>query len=180
VREAVVDASVSAKWVVEEQYSAKAALLLQCDALHAPDHWHAEAVNVLWSKVVNGDLSPTDAEERMAVLLRAPVAGTPITGLMPRAFAISVSNAVTIYDSLYVALAEKRGIPLVTADRRLIRGISGDGALAKLIVWVGICHPDAAHAVPILATTPGNLVSTATDLRIISQDLCWRQANGGR
>lgn len=119
------------KWVVEEQHSAKAALLLQYDALHAPDHWHAE------SKVFNGDLSATDVQERMAVLLRAPVAGTPIAGLMPRAFAISVSNVVTIHDSLYIALAEKRGIPLVTADRRLIRCISSDAALAKLIVWVG-------------------------------------------
>jgi predicted nucleic acid-binding protein len=137
VREAVVDASVSAKWVVEEDHSGKAARLLQCDALHAPDHWHVEAVNVLWSKVFNGDLSATDAQERMTVLLRAPVDGTPIIGLMPRAFAISVSNAVTIYDSLYIALAEKRGIPLVTADRRLIRCISSDAALAKLMVWVG-------------------------------------------
>jgi predicted nucleic acid-binding protein len=50
---------------------------------------------------------------------------------------MSVSNAVTIYDSLYIALAEKRGIPLVTADRRLIRCISSDAAVAKLMVWVG-------------------------------------------
>jgi len=135
--EAVVDASVSAKWVIEEDYSANAALLLRYDALHAPDHWQAEAVNVLWSKVAKGDLTAADAQERMIVLLRAPVAGTPIAELMPRAFAISVACAVTIYDSLYIALAEKRNIPFVTADARLIRRIAGDVTLAGRMIWIG-------------------------------------------
>lgn len=137
MKEVVVDASVSAKWVVNEDYSAEAASLLQCDARHAPDHWQAEAANVLWSKVFRGDLTATDAHERMVVLLRAPVVGAPIADLLPRAFAISVGNAVTIYNSLYLALAEKRDIPFVTADQRLIRRISGDAALAKRVIWVG-------------------------------------------
>jgi predicted nucleic acid-binding protein len=137
VRQAVVDASVIAKWVVEEDHSAQAALLLAFDARHAPDHWRAEAVNVLWSKVFHGDLTATDAEERMTVLLRAPIIDTPIAALLPRAFAISVARMVTIYDALYVALAEQRDIPLITADERLIRRMSGDPALAKRMVWVG-------------------------------------------
>ena len=137
MKEAVIDASVSVKWVVEEDHSAKATLLLQCQSLHAPDHWQAEAVNVLWARVFKGDLAAADAEERMAVLLRAPIVGTPIATLMPRAFAISVAHMVTIYDSLYVALAEKLNIPLVTADERLVRRLSGDAALGKRVVWVG-------------------------------------------
>jgi predicted nucleic acid-binding protein len=137
VRQAVVDASVAVKWVVEEDHSAKATILLAFDACHAPDHWRAEAVNVLWSKVFRGDLTAADAEERMTVLLRAPVIGTPIADLMARAFAISVALTVTIDDSLYVALAEKRDIAMVTADERLIRRLSGDAALAKRMVWVG-------------------------------------------
>ena len=137
MRQAVVDASVAAKWVIAEDHSAQAALLLAFDALHAPGHWRAEAVNVLWSKVMQGDLTGEDAEERMSVLLRAPVIDTPIAALMPRAFAIAVALKVTIYDALYVALAEGRGIPLVTADERLIRRVSGDPGLAKRMVWVG-------------------------------------------
>jgi predicted nucleic acid-binding protein len=137
VREVVVDASVAAKWVIEEDHSAKAVLLLQCEARHAPDHWLAEAVNVLWSKVFRGDLTAADAQERMSVLLRAPVIGAPVTHLMPRAFAISVAQAVTIYDSLYVALAEKLDFPLVTADESLIRRMASDSALGKRVVWVG-------------------------------------------
>jgi predicted nucleic acid-binding protein len=44
---------------------------------------------------------------------------------------------VTVYESLYVALAEKRDIPMVTADERLIRQLSADAALARRVVWVG-------------------------------------------
>ena len=60
-----------------EEYSAQAALLLRCETLYAPDHWWAETINVLWSKVFKGDLTAADAEERMLVLLRAPVLGAP-------------------------------------------------------------------------------------------------------
>lgn len=137
MREVVVDASVAVKWVVEEAHSAKAALLLQCEARHAPDHWQAEAINVLWAKVFRGDLIAADAQARMEVMLRAPVVGMPIASLLPRAFAISVAHTVTITDSLYVALAEKRDLKLVTADKRLIRCLADDTALGQRMVWVG-------------------------------------------
>jgi len=137
LREVVVDAAVGVKWVVEEDHSAKAALLLQCEARHAPDHWLAESVNVLWAKVFRGGLAATDAAERMSVLLRAPVVGMPIDALMPRAFEISVAHSVTIDDSLYVALAEQRDIPLVTADQRLLRRLASDAEIARRLVWVG-------------------------------------------
>jgi predicted nucleic acid-binding protein len=142
VKEAVVDASVAAKWVVEEDCSANAALLLSYDTLHAPAHWRAEAVNVLWAKVFRGDLTAADAEERMLVLNCAPIVDAEIAGLVPRAFAISVAHSVTLSDSLYVALAEQRDIPLVTADKRLIRQLAGDANLRQRIVWVGSAEKD--------------------------------------
>ncbi|MBS0644719.1 MAG: type II toxin-antitoxin system VapC family toxin [Acetobacteraceae bacterium] len=135
--QAVVDASVAAKWVVQEAHSDRAALLLAFDARHAPDHWRVEAINVLWSKILHGDLTAADAEERMAVLSRAPIIETPIAILMPRAFQIAVAHMVTIHDALYVALAAQRDLPFVTADKRLIRRLSGAPALARLMVWVG-------------------------------------------
>jgi predicted nucleic acid-binding protein len=136
VTEIVVDASVAVKWVVEEEHSAEAIRLLSSDGLHAPAHWRAEAVNVLWAKVFRGDLTAVDAEERMLVLNRAPIVDAPIAPLMPRAFAIAVAHSVTIYDSLYVALAEQREVEFVSADMRLIRRLSGDSGLAKRMVWV--------------------------------------------
>ena len=137
MRRIVVDASVAAKWVIEEAHSPKAEILLAFDARYAPDHWRAEAVNVLWAKVFRGDLTPVDAEERMTVLLRAPILDTPIATLMPRAFSIAVACMVTIYDALYLALAEERDVGFVTADERLIRRMAGDPAWARRMIWVG-------------------------------------------
>ncbi len=133
----MIDASVAAKWVIDEKHSTQAVRVLDLEARHAPDHWLAETVNVLWPKVAAGDLTEADATERMAVLVRAPVIGAPLSGLMPRALAISVAHAVTIYDSLYVALAERLDIPLVSADVKLIRRLASNTAIAARTVWIG-------------------------------------------
>lgn len=132
----VVDASVAAKWVVEEAHSAAAARLLDCDSMHAPDHWLAEAANVLWSKVLKGDLEARDAGERMTALTRAPVTGAPVAGLLPRAWPIAVGHSVTIYDALYVALAVVRAVPLVTADEKLVRRFRGT-EFSDSVLWIG-------------------------------------------
>lgn len=137
MREAIVDAAVCAKWVVDEDHSEQAARLLDWDGLHAPDHWQAEAVNAIWSRVFKGELVTADAEERVAVLLCAPVRGTPIARLMPRAFALSVAHMITVYDTLYLALAEQLRLKLVTADQRLWRRASSDATLARQLIWVG-------------------------------------------
>ena len=132
----VVDASVAVKWVIEEAHSAEAVRLLDCEEIHVPEHWLAEAVNVIWSKVLKGELDVTDADERAAVLMRSPVIGTPIAGLMPGAFRVSVEFAVTIFDSLYVALTLDRDIPLVTADEKLVRRFRGT-PLSNRVLWIG-------------------------------------------
>jgi predicted nucleic acid-binding protein len=141
MREVVVDASVAAKWVVEERHSSEAARLLNYDALHAPAHWRAEAVNVLWAKVWRGDLTEAEAEERVRTLNGAPIIEASIAPLVPRAFTIAVAHSVTIYDSLYVALAEQLDVALVSADAKLIQCLSSDATPGKRMIWVGNVPP---------------------------------------
>jgi len=124
---AVVDASVAVKWVVEEPDSAAAAGLLAGTLLHAPAHWLAEAAHVVWWRALRGEFDRDDAAERVAVLGRAPVRSHDLAGLLPRAFALALAHRVTVYDSLYVALAERLGVKLVTADLRLIAAVGGGG-----------------------------------------------------
>ena len=123
---AVVDASVAVKWVVDEPDSAAAAGLLGGTLLHAPAHWLAEAANVVWWRAQRGEFDGEDAAERVAVLARAPVRSHDLPALLPRAFALALAHRVTVYDSLYVALAERLGVKLVTADLRLIAALGGD------------------------------------------------------
>ena len=47
----------------------------------------------------------------------------PSLPLMPRALRIAKQARIGVYDCLYVALAEREGCELVTADQRLINGL---------------------------------------------------------
>lgn len=137
MNEAVVDASVAAKWVLDEEHSGQAARLLNLPALYAPAHWLAEAVHVLSTKVVRGELTADEAKERAGILLLAPVRVDPLAGLAQSALSISVAARLSGYDGLYVALAVFRSIPFVTADRRLINKLASSSLATGLVVWVG-------------------------------------------
>ena len=136
MKRVVIDASVAVKWVVAEDFSDQAGLL-RGSALCAPAHWQAEAVNVLWAKVYQGDLLPAGAIDRARMLMQAPVELVPLSSLMDEALKQSLAHRITIYDSLYLALAVARDIAFVTADRKLLQKLSGDSNLMALVRWVG-------------------------------------------
>ena len=137
MRAAVVDASVATKWVAQEELTEQANALLAGIALCAPAHWQAEAVNALWARVHRGEWDAAIAAGRTSALMRAPVESVALPGLMDRALERSIDLRITIYDSLYVALAEVRRIPLVTADRKLLAKMQRNPALAALARWLG-------------------------------------------
>jgi predicted nucleic acid-binding protein len=132
----VIDASVAAKWVVPEEYSEQAGSLRE-NALCAPAHWQAEAVNVIWSKVYRGELSAAEATRRARILMGAPVEPVPLPALMEEALRLSLAYRITIYDSLYLSLAAARDIGFVTAERKVLRSIGGDAKLVQRVRWVG-------------------------------------------
>jgi predicted nucleic acid-binding protein len=49
----------------------------------------------------------------------------PAISLFPRAFDIASQTRATVYDALYVALAEREGCELVTADEKLVKLLPG-------------------------------------------------------
>ena len=116
---AVVDASVAVKWVVREEHS-DCARSLAGVRLEAPDLLLVECANIIWKKVRLGDLAPRDAAGRLDLLLRAPVAITASRELLAVALQLSLELKHPVYDCVYLALAQRRQIPLVTADRRLV------------------------------------------------------------
>ncbi len=141
MKAAVIDASVATKWVAPEALSDRASLLLGETTMCAPAHWQAEAVNALWGKVHRGEWHPGIASERARALMRAPVESVPLPGLFDRALKHAIALEATIYNSLYLSLAEERGIPFVTDDRKLLRRIAQDPGLAALARWLGDMSP---------------------------------------
>ena len=116
----VVDASVAAQWLVPDNNTPEALLVLQhVPSLAAPELLYAEVSNTLWKRVQRGELSRAEGETLLATFLTIPVDTYPSTLLLPSAWDIAVEAGITVYDGLYVALAHHLQAPLVTADKRL-------------------------------------------------------------
>jgi predicted nucleic acid-binding protein len=124
----VLDSSVALKWVLPEPDSDRA-LRLRADfqaALHeflAPDVFPAEVGHALTRaerrKIIPVGLASIYAAKILATAPRLQ-SYLPLLG---RAISISSAARVGLYDCLYVALAEREGCELVTADDRLIKNL---------------------------------------------------------
>jgi predicted nucleic acid-binding protein len=132
----VVDASVAVKWLVPEAYSSEARTLLRADsALLAPDLIRAEVGNVLWKRWRRGELDAAEVDTALADFRRFPLEVHSSELLLESAWGIARETGLTVYDSLYVALAVAEMAQLVTADRRLFEALRGS-ALAAACRWV--------------------------------------------
>jgi predicted nucleic acid-binding protein len=120
----VIDASVAAKWVVNEPESAVARRLLAERAIFAPDLLWAELGSMLWRRHRIGELSAPDAREMMADLRTLPVRSYPMFPLLPLALEIAMAISHSIYDCVYLALAHQEACRFVTADRRFRNAVA--------------------------------------------------------
>ena len=138
MKRAVVDASVAVKWVVEEEFSAAAERLLTMGtALHAPAHWLAEASNAIVAySVFKGVLSADAAREKVAFLTELPVQDGKLQAISRIAADMALDLGVTVYDTLYLALAAELSVPFVTADRKLYDRVRAHGRWGQHLCWV--------------------------------------------
>lgn len=135
-----VDASVAAKWIFTESYSDQARALLHA-ALEAGEHVIAppllptEITNILRQRVRRGDVTPDEAQERLAAFLALPIAVYAPDTLYGRALEIAEQyNLPAAYDAHYVALAELFNAILWTDDQRLLRELGGR---LPFVRWIG-------------------------------------------
>ena len=127
----VVDASVAAKWFLEEEHTAAALRLLEvADFLHAPELFSLELDHVLCKKVRRGELTQEQGEEIREALDRFPIQKLPSVWLRDLGFTIACATGRALYDGLYLALAVLLGVPMVTADRKLYDALA-EGPLAS-------------------------------------------------
>jgi predicted nucleic acid-binding protein len=123
--EAVLDASVAIKILVDEQGSDEArTLALSGTRFAAPDFVLAEIANALLKHVRRGQVLRSYAEAALARAAGLFDELVPAHLLASRAFEVAVHHGTSAYDAMYVALAEARGLPLATADLRLIERAS--------------------------------------------------------
>jgi len=127
----VVDASAGIKLILEEPHTA--IMRQYFDRLfdtppvtiHVPDLFFAECANILWKTVRRGDSTLMDSQRSLAFLSTLRLPTTPSAELNERAIEIACQFGISSYDALYVTLAERLGLPLITADNRLSAAFAG-------------------------------------------------------
>ncbi len=124
----VLDSNVALKWVLTEADSDKARLLRvefqnQIHDLLAPDVFPVEVAHGLTKAERRGIIQTGGADRLLTNVLATPPQFYPYLLLLKRAIEIASRARVGVYDCLYVALAEREGCELVTADDRLVRAL---------------------------------------------------------
>jgi len=117
----IVDASVAAKWFFDEDLTEKARALISTDrALIAPDLILPEVCSVVWQRVLKREATVEQAHAVAKALPEILSLIVPSSEILIKALQISIELRHSIYDSMYLALAESRDIVFVTADRKLL------------------------------------------------------------
>lgn len=126
----VIDASVATKWLLPEVDSSSALAVLDAAqagriALIAPALIGLEFGHVLGKELRRGRSDIATAERLWSAFRSLPITLVSARSLQDRAFLIAVTRRVTIYDALYVAVAEAENLRLITADAGLIAAGGG-------------------------------------------------------
>lgn len=129
----VVDASVAIKWQVREPYNDEARLLLANDEeLIAPDWLLVEAASTFWKKVKSSELLQVHAERHLEELPEYFHELRPCSDILPEALRWSIRLHHSVYDCLYLALADRAKASLITADKKFFAKVSASGAFEAI------------------------------------------------
>ena len=132
----VVDASVAVKWLVDEENSPVAKMLLEdSHEIHAPRLMISETGNALWRKARFGALKPSRAALLIATIPAMPVHWERDEAVCSEAVRLALDLDRPVYDCVYLALAHRIGATLVTADERFVNALTGtvhEGAVTTL------------------------------------------------
>ena len=92
---------------------------VRAESLHAPHLVDVEVANGLRRAVATGLIGTDRALDALVDLDAMPIVRYPHGELLGRAW--ELRDKLSVYDAVYVTLAELLGAPLLTCDRRLAR-----------------------------------------------------------
>ena len=133
----VVDASVIVKWFLHHQEADRDGALALRDlhisgrsTIYIPRLAFLEVLNAIrFSPKADEEDGETALETLQDLNLETKSADV---NLLRKANAIAWAYKITIYDSLYVALAEQVGYPLITADDVMVKKLKGHSIVVPL------------------------------------------------
>ncbi len=127
----VIDASVAVKWYLPEPNQELAdALRARSEegviSLAAPELLTIEVASAVWKRARRSQLDIHRALEIVQDLQRTPLRWRSTRELVEPATRIALQWGCTVYDAMYLALAEAHDTQVVTADRRLAEAMPED------------------------------------------------------
>ncbi|MEI9965094.1 MAG: type II toxin-antitoxin system VapC family toxin [Caulobacteraceae bacterium] len=128
-----MDASVAVKCLVAEDDSdAALAVSLSGAIIVAPELIYVELASVLAKKTWRGEITAGDGATLMSRAAHLFDETVDDRALAARAFDLAAEHRMSAYDSLYLALAERRRARVITADRKLVERARAAG-LGKMV-----------------------------------------------
>jgi len=116
----VLDASALIDVLADQEHADWVLDQLQSGEVMAPAHQPAEVLSAIARLHRAGLLTEDKARDALASATALPQQlVVPSTSHVQRAFGFR--ERIRVLDGLYVALAEERGVPLLTTDQRLVR-----------------------------------------------------------
>lgn len=137
----VIDASVIIKAYVPEILSEKAEEVMsrlnsgELELL-APDLIYAETGNILWKKRRLRELESAEVDEIVDAIAALPIIIEQSLPIMPLSVSIAMHCNVSVYDAMYVAVANLYKTRMITADRRLVDALAKT-EFHKNVLWLG-------------------------------------------
>lgn len=123
----VIDASVGIKLFLDEPLADRADALFthlsdeRPAHFYVPDLFFIECANILWKHVRRFDYPAAVARQHIADLVTLRLWPVAMQSLAEDALPLAIQYGCSAYDAAYVALAARLAIPLVTADKALMR-----------------------------------------------------------
>jgi predicted nucleic acid-binding protein len=140
----VVDASVALKRVLAEEFTEESRSLFAKSLqdrrpVVAPPLLPSEVGNALYQRlrtsVASRRLTDAEADGALAAFLHLPITLLAPDDLYPSAFAFAKTHHLpSVYDSVYVVLAQLLQTELWTADQRLVHAVAPS---APWVRWIG-------------------------------------------
>lgn len=132
--EIVVDASVAVCWFAREEGTQSAnRLIASAVDLIAPSLMLVELANALWKKTRRGELGADLAAVATREIWRFVPQIVDIADLAGPALALARELDHPVYDCVYLALAHRRGVPLVTLDQEMTTRFASTRFRAEVI-----------------------------------------------
>jgi predicted nucleic acid-binding protein len=123
----IVDASIVIEYLVNGEHTRQAKRLFEQkindDQLIVPEFALLECTNVLWRQVRFQGMSV----EKDQALRKLPLRRVPAKSVLDTALRIGLTHQLAIYDSIYIALALRSGLPLIALDQPQIRAALTEG-----------------------------------------------------